>query len=89
LAAAAIVVTEIRTPTKAPNLAEVSASMPAIPGRKTTIRESASGFSMKLVNGRSALNVDSLRSPRAVIIYLANEILPAVTVKQPVVHAPV
>ena len=39
-----IIVTEIRTPTKAPNLAEASASMPAIPRRKTTIRESASSF---------------------------------------------
>jgi hypothetical protein len=33
--------------------------MPAIPARKPTIQESASGFQMKLVNGRSPISIDS------------------------------
>jgi hypothetical protein len=69
LAAAGIVVTEIKTPTKAPDLAEVSPSMPTIPAMKPTIHESASGFQMKLVNGRSAISIDSWKSPRAVKIH--------------------
>ena len=56
---------------------------------KPTIQESASGFQMKLVSGRSAISMDSLRSPTAVTIHLANEVLRAVTVQQPDVHAPV
>src|SRR5215212_3268281 len=63
-------VTEIRMPTKAPDLAEVTASMLAIPARKPTIQESASGCQMKLVNGRSAISMDSLRRPKAVMIHV-------------------
>src|SRR5215203_3869669 len=39
-----MVVTEIRTPTRAPHLAEVSASIPAMPAKKPTIQDRASGF---------------------------------------------
>jgi hypothetical protein len=63
LAAAGIVVTEIKTPTKAPDLAEVSACTRVMPARKPTIHEGASGFQMKLVSGRSAISMDRLRKP--------------------------
>ena len=46
LAAAGIVVTEIRTPISAPDLAEVSDSIPAIPAKKATMKEKPSGWEM-------------------------------------------
>ena len=51
LAAAGIVVTETRTPTSAPDLAEVSDSTPAMPAKKATMNENASGLEMKSVSG--------------------------------------
>ena len=55
LAAAGIVVTEIRTPTSAPDLAEVSERIPATPANAATMKEKASGCEMKLVSGFSAV----------------------------------
>ena len=42
LAAAGTVVTEISTPTRAPDFAEVSDSVPATPARNATMNDSAS-----------------------------------------------
>ena len=50
-----IVVTEISTPTSAPDLAEVSESMPAAPAKPATMKEKASGWEMNWVSGCSAL----------------------------------
>ena len=44
LAAAGIVVTEISTPIRAPDLAVVSDSMPAVPATKATKNEKKSGL---------------------------------------------
>ena len=55
LAAAGIVVTEIRTPIKAPDLAEVSDSIPAAPARAATMKEKPSGWEMNWVSGCWAL----------------------------------
>ena len=38
------VVTEMRTPTSAPDLAEVNESMPAMPARNATMNDSESGW---------------------------------------------
>ena len=46
MAAAGIVVTEISTPISAPDLAEVSESIPATPAKKATMKEKASGSEM-------------------------------------------
>src|SRR5215213_6069934 len=51
LAAAGIVVTEIRTPTKAPDLAEVSERTPAAPANAATMKENVSGSAMNWVSG--------------------------------------
>ena len=51
LAAAGIVVTEISTPTSAPDLAEVSESTPAAPAKQATMNEKASGLEMNWVSG--------------------------------------
>ena len=51
LAAAGIVVTEISTPTRAPDLADVSERMPAAPARTATITVKSSGLEMNSVNG--------------------------------------
>ena len=48
LAAAGIVVTEIRTPIKAPDLAEVSDRTPAVPARYATMKEKTSGLGDEL-----------------------------------------
>ena len=50
-AAAGIVVTEISTPTSAPDFAEVSESTPAQPANIATISEKASGWEMNWVSG--------------------------------------
>lgn len=63
LAAAGTVVTEIATPTSAPDLAEVSESVPATPARKATTKESAVGCQMNLVAGRGPANCSRLKSP--------------------------
>ena len=55
LAAAGIVVTEISTPTRAPDLAEVSESIPAAPAKQATMNEKASGLEMNWVSGLSTL----------------------------------
>ena len=52
-AAAGTVVTEISTPISGPAFDDVSDSMPAIPARKPTTHDSASGRQMKSVSGRS------------------------------------
>ena len=44
LAAAGTVVTEIRTPTRAPDLAAVSETIPAMPARKAITNDSGSGW---------------------------------------------
>ena len=49
LAAAGIVVTEISTPIRAPDLVEVSDSTPAMPAKKATMKEKASGWEMNWV----------------------------------------
>ena len=51
LAAAGIVVTEISTPIRAPDLAEVSESTPAAPAKAATMKEKASGLEMNWVSG--------------------------------------
>ena len=51
LAAAGIVVTEIRTPISAPDLAEVSESIPAAPAKQATMKENFSGSEMNWVSG--------------------------------------
>ena len=51
LAAAGIVVTEISTPTRAPDLAEVSESMPAAPAKQATRNEKSFGLAMNSVSG--------------------------------------
>ena len=51
LAAAGIVVTEISTPISAPDLAEVSESMPAAPAKQATMKEKSSGLEMNWVSG--------------------------------------
>ena len=48
LAAAGIVVTETRTPISAPDLVEVSESIPAAPANRATITENSSGLTMNL-----------------------------------------
>ena len=53
-AAAGIVVTEIRTPISAPDLAEVRDSIPATPARNATKNEKKSGSVMNSVNSRSS-----------------------------------
>src|SRR3954452_18090254 len=55
LAAAGIVVTEISTPTRAPDLAEVSESIPAAPAKQATSTEKVSGLAMKWVRGLATL----------------------------------
>src|SRR5881394_2711465 len=52
-AAAGIVVTEISTPISAPDLAEVSESIPATPAKKATMKEKVLGSEMNAVSGRS------------------------------------
>ncbi len=52
-AAAGIVVTEISTPTRAPDLADVSESMPAVPAKKATMKENLLGLEMKEVSAFS------------------------------------
>src|SRR5512133_3182794 len=63
-AATGTVVTEINNLTNAPDLAEVSAKMPAT--RKPTIQDKASGCQMKLVIGRPAISIDFWTRPKAV-----------------------
>ncbi len=46
-----MVVTETSTPTRAPDLADVSDSTPAPPATSATKKLSASGLEMKAVNG--------------------------------------
>src|SRR3954451_2066636 len=53
LAAEGIVVTEISTPTSAPDLAEVRESMPAAPAKEATRTEKVSGSAMNWVSGLS------------------------------------
>src|ERR1044072_8694945 len=55
LAAAGIVVTEISTPTSAPDLAEVSERTPAAPAKTATMKENSSGSAMNWVSGLSTL----------------------------------
>ena len=50
-AAAGIVVTEISTPTSAPDLALVSDRIPATPASAATMTLNSSGLEMKSVNG--------------------------------------
>ncbi len=50
-AAAGIVVTEISTPTSAPDLVLVSERTPANPARNATMKLNWSGFEMKSVKG--------------------------------------
>ena len=50
LAAAGIVVTEIRTPISAPDLAEVSERTPTAPARTATMKEKVSGSGMNSVS---------------------------------------
>ena len=50
LAAAGIVVTETSTPISAPDLAEVSESIPATPAKQATMNENSSGLEMKSVS---------------------------------------
>ena len=46
LDAAGIVVTEISTPTRAPDLSEASESIPAAPAKMATMNENSSGLAM-------------------------------------------
>ena len=65
-AAAGIVVTEIRTPTRAPDFALVSESTPAVPAKAATMNENSSGWEMKSVSGwTSAEKPSGVRSDGA------------------------
>ena len=62
LAAAGIVVTEIRTPISAPDLAVESESIPAAPAQTATIDEKKSGLAMRSAScGRSESKSSGVR----------------------------
>ncbi len=65
MAAAGTVVTEIATPTSAPDFADVSESTPATPARNATTNENRSGCQMKAVFGRSPSTWAWWNSPAA------------------------
>lgn len=66
-AAAGTVVTEIATPTSAPDFDEVSDSIPAMPARKATTKESQVGCQMNCVAGWGASKRACVNSPRPLI----------------------
>ena len=80
-AAAGTVVTEMATPTRAPDLAEVSESVPAAPASSATTNEKASGAYTKPVLGRSPSSLASLNSPAASISTLKPTVSTIATAK--------
>ena len=76
MAAAGIVVTETSTPIRAPDLVEVSESTPAIPAKKATMNEKASGWEMNWVNGWSSSVNES--GPRPVSLTISEKTYAAV-----------
>ncbi len=60
-------VTEIATPIRAPDFAEVRESVPAIPARNATTNDIQSGCQTKAVLGRSASIIAMSKRPKASI----------------------
>ena len=63
-AAAGTVVTEMKTPTRAPLFADVRDSTPAIPASTATTTDQRSGAVMNPVSGRSAVSSSVPNQPR-------------------------
>ncbi len=79
-------VTEIATPTIIPAFAEVKESSPAMPARKATTNEVASGCQMNEVLGRAASNSSRVNSPRPSITRV-NRTVDAIATANPVTSA--
>lgn len=76
-------VTEIATPISAPDFAEVSESVPAMPARRATTNDIQSGCQMKPVLGRSAVTMSSVNRPSASISQAKPAVSAIATTKPP------
>ena len=86
LEAAGIVVTEISTPTSAPDLAEVSDSMPAPPATNATKKLRKSGLEMNSVNGWPACEKSSGKTSTAIMITVVTNAI-AIPIGKPTASA--